>query len=557
MKNQVLSSSYRPVSNFFEADVLLRDYLERRISAQAYAYMSDKWQTLGQVAAQEMDELSLLADKHGPVLQKRDWLGRDVDKIVFHPAYQRLLQIAVDSEMFRVKWEPELSRRFGGETHRLGFVSGYLFALAELGLYCPLCMTDGLARVIDRHASAQDRERILPRIYTQKAEELATGAMFLTEKAGGSDVGQNLVEAHHLKDDVYLLTGEKWFCSNANAPLILALARTDAQVLGTKGLSIFLLEQDGSWRLPIVRLKDKLGVRSMASAECILDQSPARLLGQPFEGFKIMTEMINLSRLYNALAALSAARRALVEAYTFAEHRYTFGQKLLEQALIRDKFYELTALYWADFYLCWTAIETLDAADAGDEAQAQRLRLLTPMTKRWTAEKGVYLCREAMELMGGLGYIEDGPMPKIMRDVMVLPIWEGAGNIMILDMLRASFRGQGLSLILEDLAKGLEENPFWAEKLGRFLGQIKFEAASILAVNPPSPQSEQQAKYFFETLTTLYQIHCLICNRHENNAKAIDLSLDYLYEVRLLGQRPSKLPSLSEIRELMAWKLQA
>ena len=550
IQNRVLDQDYRPASNFFEADLILRDYLDSRLSAQGCGYMLDKWQRLGEQAAQVMDALSLTADQEGPRLRPRNFLGERTDEIVFHPAYWQLMQIALDSEMFHVKWAPELRARFGEEGHRLGFVSGFLFALSELGQYCPLCMTDGVARLIERYAEPEDRERLLPHIYSLDLQTFHSGAMFLTEKSGGSDVGRNLVRAEQVEGRNYILSGEKWFCSNANAQLIFALARTEGAQPGTRGLSIFLLEKP---TLPIVRLKDKLGVRSMASAECILDQTPAKLIGEEFQGFKIMTEMINLSRLYNAVAALSGTRRALVEAYTFLRHRQSFGRCALEHALVRDKLFELGTLYLADFYLTWRSIEALDAADTGDQAEAQRLRLLTPMTKKWTAEKGVYICREAMELMGGLGYIEDGVMPKILRDVLVLPIWEGAGNIMSLDMLRAASRSEGLSLLFADIAEMIAQAPpLVAEAMQTKLQNLQTQAPQLAEL--PAELRELRAKYFFENLTTLYQMQLLLRYRHEDNAPRMDLGLEGL-NLRLQNLEPQRLLSRLEIETLLGWAL--
>src|SRR5439155_1761311 len=155
------------------------------------------------------------------------------------------------------------------------------------------------------------------------------------------------------------------------------------------------------------RLKDKLGVRSMASAECILTNTVGKLVGKEFEGFKVMVEMITLSRIYNSVGALACARRAMIEAYQFLSFRKTFGKTAVEHALIRTKLTELGSLFAADFYLVWRTVKSLELADSGNEREAQLLRLINPMTKKWSAETGVYIVRESMELMGGLGYIED------------------------------------------------------------------------------------------------------------------------------------------------------
>jgi alkylation response protein AidB-like acyl-CoA dehydrogenase len=558
IKNQVLSENLSKSKNFYESDLILKEYLNRKLSDSASNYMKDKWEEIGSAAALVMDELSLDADHHGPELIKRNNLGETIDEVKFHPAYDSLMQIAIDSEMFVVKWNPELKNDFRNELHKLGFSSGYIYAMSELGQYCPLCMTDGVARLIDLYCNDSDKKRLIPKIATKNIEDLYTGAMFLTEKSGGSDVGRNLVTARKIqgKEEMYELNGEKWFCSNVNADIIFALARTDANVHGTKGLSIFLVEKylpNGEKNpLPIVRLKEKLGVRSMASAECQLKGTIGKRIGEEFKGFKIMTDMINLSRLYNSVAALSGARRALIEAYTFNLHRKSFGKEAINHALIRDKFFELGSLNVANFYLTWRAIDSLDAADNGDEHAANLSRILTPMVKKWSAEKSVYIVRESMELMGGMGYIEDGVMPKIMRDVMVLPIWEGAGNIMILDMLRASFKSEGLKAMFSEIQKTAESNEEYQDLIKSKLNKISSSAMTLSGLE--RDEMELTAKHTFNELTTLYQLVICINETNSYNEKWMNPTKKYL-ALQLDKKESDFLLSKEEVYGLIGWDI--
>lgn len=556
--NKVLQKEYRPSTNFWSSDLILQHFAESNFSAEGLAYMNPRWQTLGREAATKMDALSLLADKNPPELIKRNQWGESLDEIRFHPAYDRLTQIALNSGMFSVKWEPGLRSRFQQERHRLGFVSDFIFNMSEGGLPCPLCMTDGAARLIDRYCAPEDRERLLPHIYTEAAEDLYTGAMFLTEKRGGSDVGANLVSATPLQDNYYALNGEKWFCSNANAEIIFVLARSNPEISGTRGLSIFLVEKykpDGSKNpMEMVRLKDKLGVRSMASAECILQDTWGKLIGKEGEGFKIMTDMINLSRLYNAVASLSEMRRGIIEAYTFLLHRESFGKPALNHALIREKLFELGSLYVASFYQVWHAILLLDEADIGNTEAAELLRLLTPMVKKDTALAGVYLIRESMELMGGLGYIEDTIMPKLMRDTMVLPIWEGASNIMVLDMLRASFKSQGLNIMLRDMDRAIQAQPSLSqyteelESLQKMAGTLSTQSQDIM---------ETSALYFFRRLSRLYQIGLMSAYQDSRSEKWIKPSLDYFAkEHNRHGHAFIQPPSVETIHRLIGWTIE-
>jgi acyl-CoA dehydrogenase len=560
----VLNLNFKVSTNFFKSDAILNHYLQNNLSARGLAYIFDKLETLGALAATELTELSKTADKYSPILQKRNFYGENVDQINFHPAYKRMKEIAIQSEMLRIKWEPELRQRFAGDRHKMGFSAGFLFAMSESGLYCPLCMTDGAALLIDEYCDESDKNRLMPHIYTQDVEEFYTGAMFLTEKNAGSDVGSINTLATHYKSNIWKLNGEKWFCSNASAEIIFALARTNTDIQGTKGLGIFLLEPhllDGSKNgYEIVRLKEKLGTRSMASAEILLKDAQAILVGEERGGFKIMTDMINLSRLYNSVAAVSASRRALVETYQFLSFRSAFGKNVLEHSLVRLKLFELGAICLGNFYALWTTIELLDNSEVEDFDSKELLRILTPLLKKSTAEQAVYIIREAMELMGGIGYIEDGVIPKLFRDVLVLPIWEGTGNVMILDMLRAVQKSDGLNVLvnkmLNTFRKKQDKNPdnayIW-DNLQHRIYNLKKDWNIIQ--NATGDIKELKAKYFFEELTNYYQLFCILKNYDEHSKEWIDISLNFYFDKLNLNDKKNTeyVPNSAEIQKLISW----
>jgi acyl-CoA dehydrogenase len=554
--NKVLQAGHRPSTNFYTSDTVLHAHLAGQLSADALAYLNPLLDRLGTQAATEMDEFSLTADKNGPQLIKRDKWGETIDAIRFHPSYWALMQIAVESEMLRLKWEPSLRKRFTGQRHRMGFALGMLYAMSESGQYCPLCMTDGVAHLIDQFCEPADRDRLLPHIYTNRLHDFYTGAMFLTEKAGGSDVGANIVQATDLGDGNYSLHGEKWFCSNVNAQLIFALARTRAEVAGTRGLSIFLIERQLSDGQPnpieIVRLKDKLGTRSMASGECMLDGTIAKMVGPEFQGFRVMTEMINLSRMYNSVAALAGGRRALVEAYQFLNYRMSFGKIALAHALVRSKLWELGALHLASFHLVWRAIAAMDAAEAGGADEAELLRLLTPMVKRDSAELAVYLCRESMELMGGMGYIEDTVVPKVMRDVMVLPIWEGAGNIMVLDMLRAAAKSRGLACIVGEIKGICQGDSPAATTIAAIVDELARQLAALSGKS--QDEMEYQAKPLFLRLTRCYQAALLLQQSQDDSTGRYELALEWVLQDLTHASSRTTAPSRAAIASLMGWE---
>lgn len=485
-ENRVLKEGFRTSDNFYRSDLWLQALWQALFPEEVFRRLEPLLDAMGAVAATEMDALAAAADKYPPELVPRNWYGEDIQEIRFHPAYRKLQDIAVNSGMFRLKWHPETRRFYEGYRHAAGFAVGFFYAMAENGLYCPLCMTDGAALLIDKYGDEEDKERLLPRIATHDPGAFITGAMFLTEKAGGSDVGANLTTASHAGGRWYKLNGEKWFCSNANADVAFVLARTHPEIPGTRGLSIFLVEP----RLPdgapnprrIIRLKDKLGVRSMASAEIILTDTLGKLYGAEGEGFKIMADMINLSRLYNAVTAVADMRRALAEAWQFLSFRITFGKPALSHALMRQKWLRLLQLYLGDLVLLWRTIQAYDRAEQGHADEARLARLLTPMIKKGTAENVVYLVRECMELIGGMGYIEDSILPRLMRDCLVLPIWEGTGNIMVLDMLRALKKDPQLPELIPTL-EGLTHHE-----------EVK-KASSALLMSPASGEAEPELWY--------------------------------------------------------------
>jgi len=290
----------------------------------------------------------------------------------------------------------------------------------------------------------------------------------------------------------------------------------------------------------------------MASAECILTDTVGKLVGKEGEGFYIMTDMINLSRLYNSIAATSFMRRALIESYQFLSFRISFGKNALNHALIRKKLEEIGSMYVANFYMTFKAVKLLDKADNGDRKSAEILRLLTPMLKKCTAEKGVYVIRESMELMGGMGYIEDGVLPKLMRDSMVLPIWEGAGNIMLLDMLRASVKSKGFQFLCDEI-KSIFEREKQATPLLKTVKEL--EKMLLKAFEMKDKETlELTAKFVFEELTSLYQIAILLEYKDAESEKWINSAVSFLLENQ--ENKSFKMPKTLDkaaIKDLLAW----
>lgn len=529
--NSVLTHQYKS-NNHFTSDLILQDILRHNLSPEGFEFMLEKYQHFGKLSACLMDDLAMKADKNPPSLVKRNFYGDKIDEIEFHPAYEEMLKHSLNSNMLKVKWNNELREKYKTDRQQLGFASFFILALNDAGLHCPLCMTDGLASVIDKHVAEPTRSRILKAISSTNPDEFYSGAMFLTEKSGGSDVGRNLVKAEKNKDGHYHLNGEKWFCSNANADVILALARTGDIKEGIRGISLFLVEKnlpDGTPNpMNKIRLKDKLGVKSMASAEIIFIDTVGTLIGEEGKGFKIMAEMVNISRIHNAIASTAIGRRALKEAYEYTLNRVTFDKTLIEHPLVKRNLFELGALNVANMYFLWDCAKKMDESENGITESAEILRLLTPMLKRWSAQEGTYIVRESMELMGGLGYIEDGIMPKLMRDVLVTPIWEGSGNIQYLDMLRASTKSKGLDVIMHAI-KNQTHAPSshvadWIKKETELLTDF----IKHLQAEKDLKKLEANAPKLFDRLTNLYQVHLLSNSKTSENKDWINPSIRFL-----------------------------
>jgi len=413
-----------PNVSYWDASPILRDICKRKVDPSRAARLAE----MGERAAREVAPLAQVADRESPRLVTHDARGNRINRVDYHPSYREMERIAYGSGMITVNYvDPQPDSR------TFGFALGYLFAMGEMGLYCPLCMTDGVARVLTRHGTPEQIARVVPHLASSDRETLWTGGMFLTERAGGSDVGANETIA---RDG--LLTGRKWFCSNVDADAVLVTARPEGAPAGTRGLRTYLLLQRDNPGVTIDRLKEKLGVRSMPTGEVTLRDAPAEEVG----GFNAIADMLNMSRLYNAVASVAVIGRAIHEARWYIERRQAFGRPVIEFPLALETMMDLEAEHAGAMLLTF---ETIDALQRGDD---RLLRFLTPIAKAVTGKLAVPCVSEAMELIGGNGYIEESPMPRLLRDAQVLPIWEGTTNILVLDALRTANKEASHELLL-------------------------------------------------------------------------------------------------------------
>ncbi len=449
--------------NFYTADPDLAFLLRQLLSEEDSERVQGLLTAMGQVASGKMDDLAEVANREGPVLVQYDKYGQRIDKVVFHPAYHELERIAYEDFAIAACCHREDALGWSGRVPQpVKFALGYLGMQAELGVFCPVSMTDALARLMERYASEPLKRRFLPGLTALTMVELKQGAMFLTEKQGGSDVGltttvaKPLLHTHHLSQDElqpeWELWGDKWFCSNVSADLILTLARPEGAPEGTRGLGLFLVPKtlDDGMRntYTINRLKDKLGTRSLATGEVTLQGAQAYQVGVLDRGFVQMTEMINLTRIWAAIGSLAAMRRSYLEALVHTRGRVTFGRPLAEHPLMRRQLVDLLIEVEGCAALAFETAAVLERVDRhGAEEDRRLLRILTPLCKYYIPKRGEYVTLEALEMRGGNGYVEDWVNPRMLRDAIVNVVWEGSSNVIVLDVARAINReGAGAAL---------------------------------------------------------------------------------------------------------------
>jgi alkylation response protein AidB-like acyl-CoA dehydrogenase len=356
----------------------------------------------------------------------------------------------------------------GPVPHVVKYALTYLFGQSEFGLLCPVNMTDSGARMLRHYGSAELQARYLPGLTATDMSALRQGTQWMTEKTGGSDVGAATTVAKRGADGVWRLWGDKWFCSNANADVAFTLARPEGAPDGTRGLAMFLVPKalpDGRRNdLTVNRLKDKFGSRSMASGEVTYAGAVAYPVGDLDRGFKQMMEMVNVSRLSNALRSSALIRRAVLEALTHARARVAFGRVLAELPLLRAQLLQMVVDSEAAAAVVLHAAAALDRWDRGETAARALFRILTPLAKYWITQHARLVTAEAMNVRGGNGYIEEWVNPRLVRDSYLGSIWEGASNVVALDVQRAilreaahepllAFLGERLSRVTEAAAK--------------------------------------------------------------------------------------------------------
>ncbi len=441
--------------NLYAADPALERLLAIYLPRSELEHWRPTMERLGARAGGKLDELALSADRNPPVLMHRNRRGDDLQEVRKHPDYVALEQVA-----FSELGLAAMSHTKDAPSPLVKYALTYLFVQAEFGLCCPVSMTDSLTRTLRKFGDPELVARYLPALTGRDLNELYQGAMFMTEREAGSDISAISTTARY-EHGQWKLFGDKWFCSNPDADLAMVLARPEEAAEGMKGVSLFLLPRvlaDGSPNAyRIVRLKDKLGTRSMASGEITLEGATAFLIGEIGRGFQQMADMINMSRLSNGVRSAGLMRRALTESLFIARSRRAFGRRLVDMPLVQRQLIKMSLPTEQARSMFMQTATLLAKADAGDSRAQKCVRILTPLIKFRACRDARKVAGDAMELRGGLGYIEEWSDARILRDAHLGSIWEGTSNIVALDVVRASVRDEALAPLREHLSSLLAE----------------------------------------------------------------------------------------------------
>ena len=445
-------------ANFFELDIALQEALER----EGGGWGADRAREAGAVAGSvEAHEHSRRAERNEPRLTTHDRFGNRIDAVELDPSWHWLLEGAVARSIHSLPWrEP----RVGAHVVRAALFT--LWSNANDGVMCPVSMTYAAVPAL-RDGAPELAAEWEPRLTAPDYEHGALSGMAMTERQGGSDVRANITRAEPVGDGTYELHGHKWFCSYPPCDVFLVLAQTGSP----PALSCFLVERGAG--MEFQRLKDKLGTRSLPSSEVEFRGAPGRLVGEEGRGVPAIIRMVNHTRLDCLLGSTTGLRRGTLEAIHHARHRSAFGAPLVDQPAMRNVLADLAIESEA---ATATAMRVARAYDESSEAAFRRFA--TAVCKYWVSKRAAGHAAEALECLGGNGFVEDSGMPLLYRDAPLNSIWEGSGNVAALDVLRAIVKEpEGLPAFLAEceLAAGAEP------RLDAHLVQVRARVQEIFA----------------------------------------------------------------------------
>lgn len=398
----------------------------------------------------EGQDISDLTDRAGtPWLRMFDLCGTRVDEILYSPEYWRMLKRGYQTGLL---WR--LSEENAVFPSALGI---YVTSFYDPGLACPYTVSLGTLVPLLKYGDTELKERFLPRLL-RKDEAVTQGATWMTEIKGGSDLGATVETIARPVENRWLLTGDKYFASNAGAELAVVAARPEGSPRNVRGLALYLVpryRQNGQLNYAIRRLKDKIATRSVPTGEIELRDSEAWLLGRAEDGIYLILEVLNVSRVANSIGSVALAQRAITDAVSFAQHRVVFGKALIDQPLMRRQFEHRLRQLRSALKLAWKAVELLNEVWQERPPYSDRyhlFRLVTHLAKYWTAEFAVQTAKWAMEVHGGVGTLHEYRAERWLREAMILAIWEGPAHRQMLDGLEVMERKHAYRLLFQSLS---------------------------------------------------------------------------------------------------------
>jgi alkylation response protein AidB-like acyl-CoA dehydrogenase len=448
--------------NWYLTDPNLRRIVDRRVEAGDRGWAEEKLRHMGELIGGTVARNAEITDKHPAELVRWDREGNETNEVVHHPSALETKRLLWKNDFLHLRWADDAQNRAAVVPVLMGYQ--YLLSQAETGMLCSVGMTTGVLRLIERYGDAATRELFVPKLRSNDFDRGWDGSMYLTERAGGSDLGATETVARKV-DGVWKLTGFKWFCSNVDGDAIVTLARPEGSPSGVKGLALFALPR----RLPdgrangvhIRRIKDKLGTRAVPTGEIDLQGATAYLLAGSSEagdgrGINRMMEFVNESRLGVSAMGAGIMRRVFLEAVIRAHHRRAFGKPIVEHGMVREQLLDLLVESEAAAAMLFASAARIPASLAAIGDGDPLVRVLVPLTKMRCTRGGVRSASLALEIFGGNGYIEDWPLARQLRDAQCHTIWEGTKNILALDVMRTMARDASHKDLLAFVGSAIE-----------------------------------------------------------------------------------------------------